>query len=366
MPLIFRILVLLIAVSAVCCSRSEKAEVLADDGAKYLKVEPRGGYVRVEIVNPWQKGELLGAYNLVHRDSVVPDDMPEGQLIRVPVESAVVYSSVHAEGLHEMLADNTIKGVTGAEYFTQPDMRKRIESGDVQALGSAEAPDLERMLTLMPDVVMLNVYQGAEMGGVERSGLPVIKLVDNMEVSPLGKAEWIKLYGALTARLDRADSIFNAVRSEYKSLVGKASESQRKPKVMTENMYQGIWYVSGGKSYQARMIADAGGDYLWKDDTQNGSLNLTFEEVLERAHDADIWLMRLFGQDVSKRGLYAENERYAMFKPYKDGNIFYCNTAVTDIFALSAFHPETLLREYVGIFHPELKIKPRFFKRIED
>lgn len=356
----------MIAVCVFSCSHNEKAEVTKDEGAKYLKVEPRGGYTRIEIANPWQKGELLGAYNLVHRDSVVPEGMPDGQLIRIPIESAVAYSSVHAEGLREMNAESTIRGVTGAGYFTQPEMLRRIEAGNVQSLGSAESPDIERMLMLKPDAVLLNVYQGAEMGGVERSGLPIIKMVDNMEDSPLGKAEWIRLYGALTGQLEMADSIYNAVKKVYGQLSEKALKSHEKPRVMTENMYQGVWYVSGGQSYQARLIADASGDYLWKDDSHNGSLNLTFEEVLERAHDADVWLMRLFGQDITKRSLSAENERYAMFRPYKEQNIFYCNTAVNDIFALSAFHPEVLLSEYVAIFHPELGVKSKYFKRITD
>lgn len=366
MSLIFRILVCLLGVLVATCGRNETHIDNGDDGAKYLKIEPHDGYIRVEIGNPWHEGELLGAYNLVHRDSVVPESMPEGVLIRVPVESVVAYSSVHGEGLRELGAEYAIKGVTGGEYFIDPQIRKRIDGGDVLSLGPAETPDLEKMLALSPDAVMLNVYQGAQMGGVERTGLTVIKMVENMEDSPLGKAEWIRLYGALTDKLNMADSIYNSVKNDYNTLVNKVSQIKSKPTVMTENMYQGVWYVSGGKSYQARIIADAGGDYLWKDDQGAGSLNLTFEEVLERAHDADVWIMRLFGRELDKQGLLAENDRYGLFKPYKNGTIYYCNSAETDIFAISAFHPEVLLGEYVAIFHPEVGVKSRYFKKIKD
>ena len=55
-------------------------------------------------------------------------------------------------------------------------------------------------------------------------------------------------------------------------------------------MYQGVWYLPGGASYQAKIIEDAGGKYIWADDKSAGSLNLSYEEVLAKAHNADIWL----------------------------------------------------------------------------
>ena len=193
-----------------------------------------------------------------------------------------------------------------------------------------------------------------------------LKFADNLEYTPLGRAEWIKFLGLLTGKEKEAQKIFNQVEAEYNALLQQSKEATNKPKVLVENMYEGVWYVPGGNSVSAQMLNDAGATYPWAQDKRNGSLPLTYEEVLAKAGDADIWLLKVFGQQLTKASLAEMDKRYTQFQPYKTGKIWYSDTSTSGLFDYSAFHPETVLSDYLIIIHPELaKGKtPRYFKQI--
>ena len=104
-----------------------------------------------------------------------------------------------------------------------------------------------------------------------------------------------------------------------------------------------------------RMYADAGADYLFSHCKGSGSVPLSFELVLERAADADVWLVK-YNSEVDKTysSLLAEYAGYAHFKPFKEKNIYICNTRNKRLFEDRTFHPERMLKELVALFHPQL------------
>lgn len=102
------------------------------------------------------------------------------------------------------------------------------------------------------------------------------------------------------------------------------------------------------------MIADAGGNYLWSDVPQTGSLPLSLEQVLARASDADIWLNQPLV--FSMKQLLAADPRYSAFKAYQTGSV-YNNTKNRNTFGYSDYwesgmiHPERILSDLIKIFH---------------
>ena len=162
------------------------------------------------------------------------------------------------------------------------------------------------------------------------------------------------LLGELFGRRDEARKVFDNVINDYNDLVLKAKLAQtERPKVLVETEQSGVWYLPAGKSYQARMLADAGACYPWEDTDGQGSLALSLESVAAKAIDADVWLIRTYG--------------YSSFKAVKKGGIYSCDSAIRPIFNDIAFHPERVLADYVAIFHPEVLPghELRYFRRIE-
>jgi iron complex transport system substrate-binding protein len=176
-----------------------------------------------------------------------------------------------------------------------------------------------------------------------------------METSPLGCAEWIRFYGRLLGNAEKSDSIFNAVCKEYEELLQMTADITERPKLMCELKSSSAWYVPGNKSTMGQMYNAAGADYLFSEYDVNGSVPLSVEVVLDKAADADIWLLKYNSVfDKKYPDLLAEYDGYAHFKPFRNRNIYACNTHRNNIFEETAFHPEKLLRELVALFHPIL------------
>lgn len=332
--------------------------------ARFLRIEKGNGYTKAVISNPWDSTAILGTYIIVPHDSAMPKHIPAGTLLRTPLKSLVVNSCVYSGLLEELGAIDIITGVTDAEFFTQPEILRRLQSKQIVNLGPTASPSAEKLLALKPDLVLINYFEGMKSQPASSQAAPVIQLVDQAEELPLARAEWIRLFGLLAGKEAKADSIYQAVSSAYSRIKKEASELQFHPSVLTDNMYQGIWYVPGGKSYQARILVDAGADYPWKETNSVGSLSLSYEEILAKAGNADVWLIKTFDQNLTLKSLAAQDARYTHFDAFKKGNIWYSNTATSRLFEEFPFHPERLLSDYMIILHPEKKGTPRYFKKI--
>ncbi|MBD5221262.1 MAG: ABC transporter substrate-binding protein [Bacteroidales bacterium] len=318
--------------------------------ARCLYLADGDGYRIARMYAPDDTVHPVATYLLVPRDKPLPDDLPKGTVVRVPLASTLVYSTVTAEAMKELGSISSVRGVVDKQYFTQPEIQEGLKNGKVTDAGAASSPSAEKIIAMKPDAIILNLYEGMDVAGVDALGVPLIKLMDNHELSPLGRAEWIKLIGSLTGKESIADSIYNSVAANYKRLSEQTSRLGRRPKVLTENMYQGVWYVPGGRSFQSRLIQDAGGDYFRKDDKSAGTLALSFEEVFSKGRDADIWLLKVYDKELTHATLLKEDARYAGFKAAGNGGVYYANTADAAIFNDMVYHPDRLLEDYAEIF----------------
>lgn len=318
--------------------------------ASTLSLTDKGGYQVARFFTPEDTINPIATYILVPKSSDIPADLPDGTIIRTPVSNLLVYSSVSAEALKELNAINSVKGVVDAKYFTQPEIVNGLKDGTVTDCGAASNPTAERVITMQPDAILLNIYDGMQVAGIDALAVPVIKMTDNYETSPLGRAEWIKFLGALTLQKEKADSIFDSVSRNYNTLRSSVSNSNNRPLVITDNMYQGVWYVPGGNSFQANLIADAGGDYFRKDDRSSGSLSLSFEEVLNKGRHADVWIIKYFGDNLDKNTLLGMDQRYASFSAIDKNGVYYTNSMDGAYFNDLVYHPDRLLQDYVKIF----------------
>ncbi len=365
------IVVIFVALTVIGCRQGDK--VSKADGSNemvhssLLSMYKSQGSTRVDIKNPWDSTSLLASYILVEDGAETPDHDAEVQVIKVPVKSLVVYTSVHAGAFKELGKIGVVTGVADAQFYKIPEIVEGLKSSAIVDVGKTDAPVAERIIDLNPDAIMLSLYQGMNLNAVKNLNIPLLQMVDNMETTPLGRAEWIKFLGELTGNRAKADSIFESVEKEYLTIKEKAQSAQSKnPKVLVENMYQGEWYVSGGSSYQATMIKDAGGDYAWADDKSSGSLFLSFEQVFDKAHDADVWLLKVYNQELSRDAMQAMDSRNMLFDAVNNGGVFYSNTAESALFEEFPFHPELMLKDYIEIFHPEVfdDFTPRYFKQM--
>ena len=339
-----------------CGGGAGKAPVTAGDTitthARLLTVVRGDGYTYAEVRSPWSDSVPLGCYTIIDSGSDA-DALPGTTLIRRPLRRSVVFASVHTAPIAELGSLDGIAAVADGQYFTPGDtIAGLLASGRIADVGSSMSPSLEKVIDLEPDAVLLSPYEDGNAGGLDRAGVPIIYMADYLEADALCRAEWLLLLGELYGRTAEADSMYAATVAAYESLKARVADVERRPTVFTEKPYSGVWYVPGGRSYAAGMLADAGARYVWADDGSSGSLPLDEAAVIDRASDADYWLIKA-AVDTKPETLAAELPHARAFKAFP-GGVYYCNTVKRPFFNAVAFHPERVLADYVRIFHPEV------------
>lgn len=339
---------------------SEATPVLnAVKHAKGLEIYRHEGFTIVKVTNPWPDSKEHFTYVLHKKDAVVPDSLKQYTAVQVPLKTVVVTSTTHIPSLEMLGVENTLVGFPGTDYISSPKTRKRIDSGKVTQVGSNESVNTEVMIDLAPDAVVgFSISSNNKaLGALEKSGMKVLYNGDWTEQSPLGKAEWIKFFGALYGLDDRADELFTQIEKDYEAAKALAAKAKTNPTSFSGAMYQDVWYMPQGGSWAAWFILDAHGSYLWANDEGTGSLNLSFETVLDRAENADFWIGP--AQYTSLKDLAEANSHYTQFKAFKDKNVYSFSskkgaTGGVLYYELAPNRPDLVLKDLVKILHPEL------------
>ncbi len=235
-------------------------------------------------------------------------------------------------------------------------------------------PDIERIISMNPDAIFLSPYEGQNFEKIRRLGIPIVEMPDYLESTPLGRAAWMKHYGKLLGKEREADSLYAAVENAYYALRDSVREHLKnsttpKPRVFTETKISSTWYVATGDSYIASLVADAGGDYVFKDVEGKGSKPFNPEVVFDKAQDADIWMFKYgASRDKTMTELAADWTNNSNFRAFQKGMVFGCNLSNTRYFEETPFHPELLLRDYINIITPgTLKDSSlRYYKKLQD
>jgi iron complex transport system substrate-binding protein len=332
-----------------------------------FRIETHDAYTLVIVRDPWNPGKVLQSYVLVPKVASLPDSLPKGVLIRTPLERTVSYGSVQCSFFAELDALSTLAGVCEPHYIHIPFVQEGVRTGNIANLGEAANPDIEKILLIEPDALFTTPIGGFSYGPVAQSGIPLIECTDYMESSPLGRAEWIRFFALFFDKKAVADSLFRETAGNYLRLQELASTVNARPSIMAETVYNGIWYVPGGKSYVAHLFRDAGADYLWKEDGSAGSLGLSFETVLEKAEDAAYWLIKYNSpNDLTYEELARSNSGYTFFEAYRKRRIYTCNTGKVPYYEELPIHPDYVLKDMVWIFHPELlpDYRPVYYFRL--
>ncbi|MCI7140970.1 ABC transporter substrate-binding protein [Alistipes sp.] len=319
---------------------------------------------------PWQGAEGEGtALCILRNGEETPADF-DGEVLRGEAQRIVCMSSTHVALLDAVGAVRRIVGISGVDGVSNPYIaahRKAI--GEVGYEGNI---DYERLLSLQPDLVLLFGVQGASSmePKLRELGIPFVYMGEYLEESPLGKAEWLIAAGELTGCRAEAEKCFDSIPQRYDALRKRVAEAGSKaPKVMINTPYGDSWFMASRGSYVARLIADAGGDYIYRKNTSNRSLPIDLEEAYLLAAEADIWIN--VGDFTTLGEMKARMPRFAAVKSMQHGEVYNCDRRVNaaggnDYWESGVVHPDLVLRDLTKIFHPELVADDFvYYRRVE-
>lgn len=326
----------------------------------------------LKIKNISPESDKVEKYILHKKNVQIPDSLKSFTSIVIPVQNIIVTSTTHIPSLEMLDVTETLIGFPGLDYISSEVVRAKIEKGQVREVGQNERINTEIVVDLSPDVLVSFAINESNqtLENLKQAGIKVLLNGDWNEKNPLGKAEWIKFFGALYDKDQKAQETFENIKSEYKKAKELASKATVKPTIITGNIYENVWYLPKGDSWSALFLADAHTEYFWKDTSGTGSLALSFEEVFDTAQNADYWIGA--GLYTSLAEMLQANPHYKEFKAFKEGNVYSFSTKKgatggAIYYELAPNRPDLVLKDIIKITHPELleNYELQFFERLK-
>lgn len=356
----YRFLPLLLLLLLVACRPTEQpaqAEPLRH--ARLLRLTDADGYSLAEVRNPWDTAQVMARYVLLPREAEMPTKLPEGTVVRTPLERSLTATSLHAALALRLGVDQRVRGICDANYVVS----KAVKAADFTDYGSSMQLPVERILADSLDAVLHAPYEGQSTPAALEGRVAMVACADYMEATPLGMAEWMRFYGRLWGVGARADSLFVEEEKAYERLREQvAARGGHRPRLMVDRPVSGTWYVPGGDSYLARLFADAGADYVHAHHRGAGGQPLGLETVLTDARDAEVWVIKYAAPaTLTYAALTAEHPLFAQLPPLLQRHVWSCNTLQQPYYEELPFAPSRLLREWVAILWPAAGRRPTFF-----
>ena len=270
-----------------------------------------------------------------------------------PMDRLICMSSSHVAALSAVGADSVICGVSGLRYISDPDV---VRSGVVD-IGYDAALDYEAILGLEPDLVVTYAVTGAEpayVGKLRSLGVKTLVLHDHLEQHPLARAEYVRLFGALTGRRHVADSVYEEVRDRYLELAATADRTQS-AKVLINIPYGDAWYIPGQDGYMSQLVRDAGGEVIGAAEGTSASSVISLEQAYENSLQADLWLNP--GSCRTREELGAAHHMFPRFGPLANGLPIYNNIRCVnegggnDFWEQGAVRPDLVLEDMISIMN---------------
>jgi iron complex transport system substrate-binding protein len=348
---------------AECTPSSQKEKPLPSveklSYAHGFKVSSFENYKIVEVTTPYKGAHAGYKYLLLQHGTEVPPHDADTKVIVVPLETIVCTSTTHIPLLDYLGETDKLTGFPTTDYISSEKMRKRVDAGKVKDLGIDKGMNLELLVTLHPSLVM-GYTMTSDLGQLKKIqdiGIPVVVNAEYLEKHPLGRAEWIKFMALFFNKEKEADSVFRIIESEYLTTQKLVQNIPSRPTVMSGIVYGDTWFLPGGQNYASRLLADAGLDYIWKQDSSSSFLELSFESVYHKAKNADFWIGVASFKSLAE--IEAAEERYSKFKSFKNGNVFTYDhrkgaTGGSEFLELGYLRPDFILKDLVKIGHPEL------------
>jgi iron complex transport system substrate-binding protein len=307
----------------------------------------------LSVKNAWEGSKEIFKYVLYKNEKPAIND---ATFIKLPIKTAACLSSTHTAFLKNLDEANVVKAVSLDVYDST--FQNQVKSGAIKKIGDGATINYEMLIDVEPDVVFtFGVSDGSSVNKIKSLGLTPVIIAEFRESHPLAKAEWERFFGAFFDKEAIANQHFKTTSEAYLSIKELVQSQKNQPKVFTGVPFQGIWYVPSGSSTVGQYIADAGGDYLWKDKTGSMSLELDFEVVFDKSQEAEKWMD--VGFVFSKKDVASKDKRFQQFKAFQTGEMYNYSKRVNengifDYYESGVIYPHLILRDFAKAFYPNL------------
>ncbi len=310
----------------------------------------------IQVFNPWQGAKEVEMSYFISRNGEQAPTGFTGPTIPAGAKRIVCMSSSYIAMFDALGQVNRIVAVSGIDYVSNPYILAHKDS--IKDMG----PEMnyELLLGLKPDIVLLygiGDAQTAITDKLKELSIPYIYMGEYLEESPLGKAEWMVVLSELTDSREKGIEIFSEIPKRYLSLKALTESVGQCPTVMFNMPWNDSWVMPSTKSYMAQLVADAGAEYIYKENSSNSSTPIGLETAYGLIQKADYWIN--VGSATSLDELKTVNPKFADAKAVRERTVYNNNLRLTptggnDYWESAVVRPDMVLRDLIHIFHPEL------------
>lgn len=319
----------------------------------------------IQVHNPWQGAKDVEMSYFISRNGEQAPAGFTGPTIPAGAQRIVCMASSYIAMLDALGQTERIVAVSGIDFICNPSVLARKDS--IKDMG----PEMnyELLLGLKPDVVLLygiGDAQTAVTDKLKELAIPYMYVGEYLEESPLGKAEWLVALSELTNSREKGIEVFSNIPDRYNALRTIAQSVKQRPTVMFNTPWNDTWVMPSTKSYMAQLVADAGADYIYKENTSNSSTPIGLETAYELIQKADYWIN--VGSVTTMDELKNVNPKFADAKSVREKTVYNNNRRLTpaggnDYWESAVVHPDVVLRDLIRIFHPEISSDSIYYYR---
>jgi iron complex transport system substrate-binding protein len=268
------------------------------------------------------------------------------------VKSIGCLSTTHIPFLRALNRLDVLKGAGFADRMKDSVIISAVQAGQIRNLTAGNELDPEAVFAVQPDLLFVYPFGGAGYEKFLQRGIGCVQVSEYLEKHPLGRAEWIKVFGILLQREEEADSTFESIEKQYR-LIREANQNANSGKTMfLASMDGDRWAVSPANSFIAQLVNDAGAKYHFLDSISTGNLLLSFESFYMAANKADFWGKIIYSEVPPSIETFTENDvRLLSLSPVKNDQLFYCNALRDDYHGQALLEPQVLLKDLTAILN---------------
>ncbi|WP_440320666.1 ABC transporter substrate-binding protein [Laedolimicola sp.] len=283
-----------------------------------------GGYSLITITDG-------GRFLVVPEDKEAPEDLAKDiTVLQQPIQNIYLVASAVMDMFVSLDALDSIRfSGTKADGWYIDAAKAAMENGDILYAGKYSAPDYEQILAENCGLAIENTmisHTPEVQEQLDKFGIPVLIDHSSYEPNPLGRTEWVKLYGLLTGHEEEAEAAFASEADAFKAISGE--EATGKTVAFFYITSNGEANVRKSADYLPKMIELAGGTYIFQDlgdaEDATSTLSMTMEEFYAGAKDADyiIYNSTIEGQLSSVDELLAKSPLLGKFRAVQEGHVY--------------------------------------------
>ncbi len=325
----------------------ESGDVFRNDYAEAFRIAKFDDYTQISVINP-DTEELDFEYVIgASKKSTGQIELP-GNASRV-----IALSATHIGMIEKLGLTTRIVGVSSADYVYSQNVLTQIEQSKTFSLGDIGSSDVEGYVAVRPDLIITSGFDNNApiLKKMKSAGLTLFTNYDWKETHPLGRAEWIKVFGVIFNQEQQANKLFEEICKAYQATAEKVAAQEKKVNVLVGTMYGDIFNAPAGESYMAKLLEDANVNYVYSDSKGVGSLSLTLEEVISGNRTTQFWLNPA-AQNTEQ--LMQMNTRFELLECVQNGNVYSYYEDVNKFWEESIIKPELVIQDLCKIVYPDL------------